>query len=67
MNNDQDTLLNTVLGTNKNLTTGQIKTTNVNILLNRVRLSRKKDFKKKILFSSLLIALVSLITFFLII
>ena len=28
----------------------KIKTTNVNILLNRVRLDEKKDFKKKIFF-----------------
>ena len=64
INNDQDTLLNTVHRTNKNLTTGQIKTTNVNILLNRVRLSRKKDFKKKILFIFSLFLIVGAIAIF---
>ena len=29
----------------------EIKTTNVNILLNRVRQDKKKNFKKKLLFS----------------
>ena len=29
----------------------EIKTTNINILLNRVRIEKKNDFKKKILFS----------------
>ena len=39
----------------------QIKTTNVNILLNRVRLDQKKDFKKKlILFFIFLFTLSSL-------
>ena len=39
----------------------QIKTTNVNILLNRVRLNQKKDFKKKlILFFIFLVTLSSL-------
>ena len=44
-----------------------IKTTDVNILLNRVRLDKKKAFKKNILVSLLLIGLISLITFFFII
>ena len=39
----------------------QIKTTNVNILLNRVRLDQKTDFKKKlILFFIFLVTLSSL-------
>ena len=39
----------------------QIKTTNVNVLLNRVRLDQKKDFKKKlILFFIFLFTLSSL-------
>ena len=43
----------------------QIKTTDVNILLNRVKLDKKKTFKKNIFVSLLLIVLVSLITIFL--
>ena len=45
----------------------QIKTTDVNILLNRVRLDKKKTFKKKILSSLLAVGLVCSITIFLII
>ena len=37
----------------------EVKTTNVNILLNRVRIEKKNDFKKKILFSFLMIILIS--------
>ena len=40
----------------------QIKTTDVNILLNRVRLDKKKIIKKNILFSLLLVSLVFLTT-----
>ena len=44
----------------------QVKTTDVNILLNRVRLDRKKNFKKKIfisvVFVSLLCSLIAYIT-----
>ena len=43
----------------KNLEIDKIKTTNVNILLNRVRLDQKKAFKKKIYFSLILITLIS--------
>ena len=40
----------------------EIKTTNVNILLNRVRIEKKNDFKKKILFSFLMITVISVIS-----
>ena len=45
----------------------QIKTTDVNILLNRVKLDKKKTFKKNILVSLLLVTLVSSISIFFII
>ena len=45
----------------------QIKTTDVNILLNRVRLDKKKTFKKKMLVSFLLVSLVCSIAIFFII
>jgi len=45
----------------------EIKTTDVNILLNRVRLDKKKAFKKNILVSFLLATLVCLISIFFII
>ena len=45
----------------------QIKTTDVNILLNRVKLDKKKTFKKNVFVSLLLVVSVSLITIFFII
>ena len=51
----------------KNTLRNQIKTTDVNILLNRVRLDKQKTFKKKILVSLLAVGLVCSITIFLII
>ena len=40
----------------------EIKTTNVNILLNRVRIEKKNDFKKKIFFSFLMVVVISVIS-----
>jgi len=42
---------------NQNLPIEKIKTTNVNILLNRVKLDEKKDFKKKIVFVSIMMSI----------
>ena len=44
---------------NKNPEIDKIKTTNVNILLNRVRLDQKRTLKKRIVFSIILAGLVS--------
>ena len=58
--NDQDTsLLDSNIATNKNFEVDKIKTTNVNILLNRVRLDQKRTLKKRIVFSIILAGLVS--------
>ena len=43
----------------KDLYFDSYKTTNVNILLNRVRLDKKKSLRKKLFFSAILLALVS--------
>ena len=43
----------------KDLYLDAYKTTNVNILLNRVRLDKKKSLRKKLFFSAILLALVS--------
>ena len=43
----------------KNVDTDKIKTTNVNILLNRVRLEKRITFRKRIIFSVIVILLVS--------
>ena len=44
----------------KNLNDFKTKTTNVNILLNRVRLEKKNNLKKKIILISLIILLIGL-------
>ena len=66
--NDQETsLFNTNTASNKDLEIDKIKTTNVNILLNRVRLDQKRTLKKKIVFSIILAGLVSLLAVYFII
>ena len=66
--NDQETsLFNTNIASNKDLKVDKIKTTNVNILLNRVRLDQKRTLKKRIVFSIVLASLVSLLAVYFII
>ena len=58
--NDLDTtLFNSDIASNEGLEIDNIKTTNVNILLNRVRLDQKRTLKKRIVFSIILAGLVS--------
>ena len=65
---DQEiTLLNSDIASNTNLKEDNFKTTNVNILLNRVRSDRKRTLKKRIIFSIFLVTLVSSLTIFFII
>ena len=52
-------LFNSDISSNKDLEIDKIKTTNVNILLNRVRIDQKRTLKKRILFSIILAGLVS--------
>ena len=50
---------------NKEFIKDSYKTTNINILLNRVRLDKKRIFKKRIIFSIFLVAVISsLIVYF---
>jgi len=59
-NKDQDhSLYENDLEPRKDLYLDSYKTTNVNILLNRVRLDKKKSLRKKLFFSAILLALVS--------
>ena len=51
----------------ENTSGNQMKTTDVNILLNRVRLDKQKTFKKKILVSLLAVGLFCSLTIILII
>ena len=62
--NQNETLIDRKIST-ENITSDKIKTTNVNILLNRVRLDKKKDFKKKIYFSLSMILLISSLVIYL--
>ena len=60
--NDQDTsLFNNDIAPNKDFEVDNIKTTNVNILLNRVRLDNKRIFIKRIILSGTIIIAISLI------
>ena len=64
--NYQDKILfNPDITSNKDLEKDKIKTTNVNILLNRVRLDQKKILKKKIWFVTVLIFSISSLIYFL--
>ena len=65
--NDQDnTLFNLDIAQNKNLEKDNIKTTNINILLNRVRQDKKKTIKKRFIFIALLLASIFLFSYFII-
>ena len=65
---DQEiTLLESDITSNKDLKKNNFKTTNVNILLNRVRLDKKRTFKKRIFFSFFLVAVISSLTVYFII
>ena len=57
--NDQNTPLLDNIASKKELEINKTKTTNVNILLNRVRLDQKRTLKKRIIFSIILAGLVS--------
>ena len=55
---DQDlTLLDSDISSKKDFKKDSYKTTNVNILLNRVRLDKKRSFKKRIIISFFLVAI----------
>ena len=65
---DQEiTLLESDITSNKDLKKNNFKTTNVNILLNRVRLDKKRTFKKRIVFSFFLVAIISSLTIYFVI
>ena len=57
--NQDSSKLNIDYNLNENLEIDKIKTTNVNILLNRVRLDKKRTLKKRILFVFILTSIVS--------
>ena len=62
---DQDTSLFEKELNNQNLYSESFKTTNVNVLLNRVRLDKKKSFRKKIVISLAITSIfIAIITYF---
>ena len=65
---DQDiALLNSDISSNKDFKKDSYKTTNVNILLNIVRLDKKRSFKKRIIISFFLVTIITaLIVYFII-
>jgi len=57
---DQEiTLPDSDVSSSKDYIKDSYKTTNINILLNRVRLDKKRTFKKRIVFSFFLVAAIS--------
>ena len=65
---DQDIkLLDSDISSNKDFKKDSYKTTNVNILLNRVRLDKKRSFKKRIIISFFLITIITALTVYFII
>ena len=65
---DQDiTLLDSDISSNKDFKKDSYKTTNVNILLNRVRLDKKRSFKKRIIILFFLVTIITALTVYFII
>ena len=61
---EETSIFNADITPNKYLDGDKIKTTNVNILLNRVRLDQKRTLKKRIVFSIILAGLVILLSIY---
>ena len=60
---DQDIkLLDSEISSNKDFKKDRFKTTNINILLNRVRLDKKRTFKKRIIISFFLVTIITALT-----
>ena len=60
------TLLEADISSNKDFKKESFKTTNINILLNRVRLDKKRTFKKRIIISFFLVSLITTLTAYLV-
>jgi hypothetical protein len=65
---DQEiTLLDSDVSSSKDYIKDSYKTTNVNILLNRVRLDKKRSIKKRIIISFFLVTIITALTVYFII
>jgi hypothetical protein len=60
-------LIDTDITSNKDFVKDSYKTTNINILLNRVRLDKKRVFKKRIIVSFFLITIITALTVYFIV
>jgi hypothetical protein len=65
--NQELTLLDSDISSKKDFKNDSYKTTNVNILLNRVRLDKKRSFKKRIIISFFLVSILTALTVYFII
>jgi hypothetical protein len=63
-NSRQINLLDISQGEHQSHRSDKVKTTNINILLNRVRLTKKTEIKKRIIFLSLILLTVTLVGIF---
>ena len=67
-NVDQDiSLLGSDISSNKDYKKDSFKTTNINILLNRVRLDKKRTFKKRIIISFFWVTVITALSVYFII
>ena len=65
---DQEiTLLDSDVSSSKDYIKDSYKTTNINILLNRVRLDKKKSFKKRIIISLFFVTIITAFTVYFIV
>ena len=64
INNQDIELKNLDLDVDKNLPLKKRITTDINILLNRVKLDKKRDLKKKLIFLGTLVVTISLFAIF---
>ena len=61
---DQQSILRNIDASKRHQTSNRTKATDINILLNRVRLNKKNAFKKKMVLTFLFAGIVGLIIFF---
>ena len=64
---EDKSILHLDVSTNKDFKNDSYKTTNINILLNRVRLDKKRTFKKRIIISFFLVTIITALTVYFIV
>ena len=66
-NNQDNNLIHNDLDISENKKINQKKTTNINILLNRVKMDKRKDFNKKLTFISVMMLGVLILSMYMLI